>query len=518
MVSAAIVKFELNVVNSRDNTFMTHAAAFRRQTLKKTFSVVCGIVFSVLLILVESTSAADSENKISFKVSADGTIYARAEFSAANALRQWIFPTRRLHAVDLAKRLENLRFYRGSIPVEFSAAASNVYETREDADGFSFVIKKRETATADAAFISRTDENGLQILLGDLLPNAWLEKDLPVRVSFEVPNDWRVLSSAEKISDNIFAVSKCSEAVFVAGSDWREIKSASRQNLRIAVKGARTLNDTQIRQTADSVAAAYQNLFGETSGAKMIFLAPYPQKVEPARWSAETLGANINILSGDSASETTAFNRLHEQLRHEFFHFYFPRGVRLKGAYDWFYEGFALYVALKIGVRGKVIRFEDFLQTLGRAFAIADFADRAAAVRNEPPQSLAKLSQKRFENASDETAYIYAKSLFVAFMCDLAIHLESRGARRLEDFLRRMFDEYGTKGKSADAEQAIREIFENSKAHDLLRKYAFEGSFITIEKEIDEAGFRFESGALQIVGKLRGRQKDLLKKLGYNPL
>ena len=41
-----------------------------------------------------------------------------------------------------------------------------------------------------------------------------------------------------------------------------------------------------------------------------------------------------------------------------------PNSLKLEGDYDWFFEGFTLYMALRTALELKVIDFKGFLKTL----------------------------------------------------------------------------------------------------------------------------------------------------------
>src|SRR5207245_2243287 len=101
----------------------------------------------------------------------------------------------------------------------------------------------------------------------------------------------------------------------------------------------------------------------------------FPRTSGPGSWEADTRGSSVTIISSDTPFKSQSLQQLHEQLRHEIFHLWIPNGVNLSGNYDWFYEGFALYQALKSGITMNRIRFEDFLDTISRAYNIDNAAE-----------------------------------------------------------------------------------------------------------------------------------------------
>ena len=161
----------------------------------------------------------------------------------------------------------------------------------------------------------------------------------------------------------------------------------------------------------------YQELFAAKPNQKtQIFLLRFPKDIKSGRWEAETRGANVVIISSDMPFKTHSVQRLHEQLRHEIFHLWLPNGVNLSGNYDWFYEGFALYASLRTALAMNQIRFEDFLDTLGRAHSIDTLQSRRV--------SLIEASKNRWNGANTQ---VYARGMLVAFLIDTALLQKSKG-------------------------------------------------------------------------------------------
>ena len=116
----------------------------------------------------------------------------------------------------------------------------------------------------------------------------------------------------------------------------------------------------------------------------------------------------------------------------------------LKGSYDWFYEGFALYEEQKLGVKMNQIRFDDLLATLGRAYDV----DRLTGAR----ASLIDASKGRWAGGNST---VYARGMLVAFLCDVALLDASKGKRSVETVLRSVFEKYRPPARGADASEAI---------------------------------------------------------------
>jgi predicted metalloprotease with PDZ domain len=204
--------------------------------------------------------------------------------------------------------------------------------------------------------------------------------------------------------------------------------------------------------------------------------------------------------------------KLHEQLRHETFHLWLPNAVNLSGNYDWFYEGFTIYQALRTGVELNQIRFEDYLHTVSRAYDLA---------RNDATGKSLSLLEASNVRWSGSNNYVYAKGLLVAFLCDVALLQKSKGKRSLADIFRAVYRKHRAPAQVEDGNQAVLRILKNSPELVLIvRNYIEGGAEVEWREYLEAAGLEADSLSaatrLEIKADLNGRQKDLLNDLGYN--
>jgi predicted metalloprotease with PDZ domain len=260
---------------------------------------------------------------------------------------------------------------------------------------------------------------------------------------------------------------------------------------------------------AAEICNEYGRVFGGVPVPKIdVYLIPMPQPgVSKGVWEAETRGSTVVIASSDMPFRTQSVQRLHEQLRHEIFHLWFPNGVDLTGRYDWFYEGAALYESLKTGVAVNRIGFTDMLDTLSRAYGI----DSSMM----PRRSLIDASRDRLRG--NETQ-LYARGMIVAFLTDLVLLQRSRGRRSIETMLAELYRSYKGAALPADGNAAVLALYDASPE---LRTLA--ADHIRGAKPIDWAGIIEAAGLehgpgipLRVRARISGRQKALLDKLGYN--
>jgi predicted metalloprotease with PDZ domain len=433
---------------------------------------------------------------------------------SADAGKSWSFLQNYADVTGLGERIENFKLFDAQAreiaikklaPGEFEAekpAASFQYEVRAE-------IPKVLTASAHVSWLAETD--GL-LMTGDLLPNNL--QNFSAKITFELPENWRVATSETKTSEKSFSVKTIEKAIFLVGKNWREqSKQMEKTELNLATFGAWQFSDAEAFQIAETILSEHRKTFGELPFPRtQILLLPFPQTANFERWRAETRGSTVTIISAPTTFKSAAINRLHEQLRHELFHLWIPNSLNLSGNYDWFYEGFTLYKALKTGVALNQIRFDDFLSTLGRAFDLTEALSRRQSV------SLVEASNKRWINSNE---LIYAKGIVVAFLCDATLLRESKGKRDLDSIFRETFQKHRFPNQREDGNAAILRILKsNAELVSTAEKYIEGNSKIDWLSDLQTFGIGAEkiSGAteLKVISKPNGRQKDLLNKLGYN--
>lgn len=433
---------------------------------------------------------------------------------AASGGKSWSFLQNYADVTNLGERIENLKLFDAQgEEIAFKKLATGEFEAERIAASFQYEVKteipKVLTAAAHVSWLAEID--GL-LMLNDLMPNNLQASG--AKISFELPENWRVATSETRAGEKTFSVKTIEKAIFLIGKNWREqSKSIEKTELSLATFGEWQFSDAEAFEIAATILSEHRKVFGEIPFPKtQVLLLPFPQNANFERWRAETRGSTVVIISALTTFKSAAINRLHEQLRHELFHFWIPNSLNLSGNYDWFYEGFTLYKALKTGVALNQIRFDDFLSTLGRAFDLTEALSRRQSV------SLIEASQKRWINSNE---LIYAKGIVVAFLSDATLLRESKGKRDLDSIFQSAFQKHRVPNQREDGNAAILRILKSSaELVPLVEKYIEGNSKIDWLSDLQTFGIVAEkkSGAteLKVVAKPGGKQKDLLNKLGYN--
>lgn len=374
---------------------------------------------------------------------------------------------------------------------------------------YRFYLEPLSQPSAAAHLSWIEDDSGL-IMLDDLLPQ--LGPNVSARVSFDLPAGWTVSSNSAEADAGRFNVADIEKAVFYIGRKRREkLVNIGETQLKIGISGAWLFTDDEAAEMATSVFTEYKQLFGSVPNSDVaVDIRKYPIPAGTGNWEADTRGASVTIISADMPFKTQSLQRLHEQLRHEIFHLWIPNGINLSGNYDWFYEGFALYQSLKLGVDVNRIRFDDFLDTLSRVYDID--AMQSAKI------SLIDASTNRWTGSNTR---VYARGMIVAFMCDLALLEKSKGKRAVPDLLREIYTSHRPPNQRMNGNDALVKILQAvPELKEIAARYIVGSEIIEWTKLLNAAGIdpvvKDQLTKLTVTPRPSGRQKELLNKLGYN--
>jgi predicted metalloprotease with PDZ domain len=490
---------------------------FKRQITKQSReaeSKIHLILFSLavmLLLFAGDTSAQALDVKI--KVVPGSPARVRVEGRRAEAATAWSIRNFYGSAAGLAERVENFQLFgeegaavavRKLAPGEFTAAGP--------ASRFSYDFKLDPPAfVSDSSHVSwLTADRGL-LMLADLLPTPLTN----AKVELSIPAGWKVSTAEPRTAAGVFEVTDADRAVFAVGRELRERRGrAGSLTFTLVTAGVWAFTE---EEAADS-AAEILKLHQETAGGSprqspYVVLLPLPQTGAAGNlWSAETRGATVVLVSGRLPSKLAAKAQLDGALTHELFHLWVPNGLALEGEYDWFYEGFTNYVALRAGMRRGQLTFHDYVNALGNAY------DSYRRARGPSEVSLIEASQRRFAGGG---GLVYHKGLLVAFLYDLTLMRQTGGKNSLTDVYRELFRRHARGNPPAEGNRAVAQVLGSTGGMRAFVERYVEGSTeLTLPTLIEPFGLRVEPGGARthvgVNDSLDSAQRELLRKLGYN--
>lgn len=472
-------------------------------------------IFLIILLSNSSVFSQDFEIKIKLSSNGESKIFIEGKLLNNKDLidENWSFLQNYADAENLGKRVDDLKLFdENEREISYKKFADGVFVADRRISKFYYTVNAKVLDNLLLnAHISWLDKTHGLLMLNDLFPQ-FKKKNITAKIIFEMPEKWKISTSEQSIDNKTYLVEDIEDAVFLVSENGREKEFVVKNSkITFTILDEWQFDDETAYEMAEEIVREYAGLFDEVpfKNARIV-LMNFPGKFDLNRWRAETRGANVTILSTRTFAASSARQRLHEQLRHEIFHLWIPNSLNLSGEYAWFYEGFAIYQALRTGVQVGQIRFEDFLNTLEQAY----FLDQKRSVEN----SLPDISKMRWNG---EVSSVYAKGMLVAFLCDTAIMRESGGKRDLENIFREIYRKHGKLSETQDANTSVLNVLqEYRELTPIIQKYIKGTEKIDWTDYITVLGIEntgsIQNPELKLRSKLSGSEKALLKKLGYN--
>ncbi len=472
-----------------------------------------------MLLLIGHLSAAHAQtSEARITVLSTSPARVKVEGKRADATTVWSFRNVYASIIGLGERIENLKLTDASgANVSVRKLAPGEYEAAGAATNWSYEVKlEPPMPVTDAAYVSWiAGERGF-LMLGDLLPRKVDEKHAAsnqARIRLSLPANWKAVSNETKLKELEFEVADTEDAVFFIGPNLRERRErVGPMEISLATAGTWAFSDSDVMSMAVSILKNYTERIGGTTRSRaMLILAQFPGSVSAERWSAETRGGTVLLLSGQSPSKLAGLAQLTTPLTHELFHLWVPNGLALKGNYDWFYEGFTMYQALSASVRLGLLTFQDYLNALARAY------DIYLGANDRQKLSLLEASRRRW---SGGTGIVYRKGMLVAFLYDISVRHASKGKRTLDDVYRALFRQ-SSAAQSRDGNEVVLELLKSQEnMQDLVRRYVESAEEIDLAQTLSPFGLMVARGQMRtqisVASSLSRQQRDLLSAFGYN--
>jgi predicted metalloprotease with PDZ domain len=406
----------------------------------------------VVGLVVLAASAGVQAQTLNVRVAVTSTTPARIRINAEfpNPADVISFPNSYGGVLGLAERIENVeaRVASGQA-VTVRELAPGEFQTSEKFNQISYDVNLNESMSpAQASHVSwLNSERGL-LMLSDLLPRSIKGSGAfsSVKIQLELPGAWTAASNSEKQTSMAYFTEEPDKAVFLIGPQLQERSQRSgAKDLSVVLSGDWPIADKDALKIGRQIAQEYSKLTGfELKRNAVLILVPFPGDVGPERWAAETRGNAVVLLLGHKGSRRQTLSRLGIVLAHEIFHLWVPNSLKLEGDYDWFFEGFTIYQALRMDLRLHLISFDDYLDTIARVY------DSYLSAPDRENLSLIQASERRWTTSS---TLVYDKAMLVAFLYDLQLRRTSVCKASVADLYRQLFRRAST--RQADANETI---------------------------------------------------------------
>lgn len=449
-----------------------------------------------LAVLTSSVGAQGTQVTITIEVPR-----VRIEITSNTKSKEWSFRNSYAGALGLGERVEGLATKESNI----QKLATGEFQSAQAVSEVHYVVRLDQVRTGDLAHVSWLSGDYGFLMLADLLPEAVL-KQPTVRLKFQLPSGWSALTSVEDKNEE-FVLNSPDEQVFFLGKNLRRLDDRNKK-LQMVIHGDWKFKDRDARKSAEKVFESYLDLTRFTPPRPVtIFIAPIPTSETSSQWKAETRGSTVVLLINQQANFLNWVGQLGVIFTHELFHVWIPNSLKLEGSYDWFFEGFTLYVALQSALKLNLIKFDEYLATIARVYdSYLSYTDS---------QSLLDASASRWTNSG---SLVYDKGMLVALLYDLTLRLETGGSDTLKAKYQSLLSRLV--GKSTDANEAIIGSMGSSAAtRQIFTSYVEEPRRIELPLSLAPFGIDVVVGnsksELKVRKELTPGQLKLLKSLGY---
>src|SRR5215217_5256608 len=387
--------------------------------------VRCFVFLLILGCVNIARAGTDTRSRVTISIIEPGYIKVKAALSIPT--RSWSFRNAYAGVLGIAERVSDFRATGESGgDVVISKSAVGEYRSELNATGITYTVNVSQPSPADISHVSWVAGDRGFLMFADLIPQD-LES---LSVGFKLPAGWTVASAIHAELNGQYQLSEPEKAVFLIGRSLRKTSNAvDGMPLDLVVSGTWPFKDNKALDAATRVMKEYRALTGfKLPKTSVVMIAPLPVAVGSIKWRAETRGSTVVLLIDPAASFNNWTGQLAVIFTHEIFHLWVPNSLKLDGDYDWFFEGFTLYTALRAALELKIINFREYLDTLARVYdSYLSYPDDV---------SLIDASERRWTTPG---SFVYDKGMLVAFLCDLAIRTASAGKISLADKYRELF-------------------------------------------------------------------------------
>ena len=465
------------------------------------------LILIVFLGLAGASAKASVPNKVTVAISTTGLI--RVEVELPTPARSWSFRNAYAGALGLAERVEEFQaFTESGKDARAKKSATGEFRSEIDAGRILYMVRLSNPRASDLPHASWLVEGRGFLMFADILPVDIAR----VSAEFIVPAGWTVESSMTPDANGRYEVLAPEKSVFFVGRQpgkaSKNAGSAGGMMLEAIVQGTWRFKEDDVLDAATEVMERYQALTGfKLLGKSVIMIAASPVALGNSIWKAETRGSSVVVVMDPAARSKNSLGQVRVIFTHELLHLWVPNSLKLEGDYDWFFEGFTLYIALRTALELKVINFNGFLTTLSGVYdSYSSYPDSL---------SLIEESERRWTSTGSQ---VYVKGMLVAFLYDLLVRKESGGKTTLATIYRDLFN--GTVTDNANANEAIIRLLGSSPASkDFVKAYVENSKEIELERLLPAYGLEVDLSAktsqLRVSRELNEEQRELLRSLGF---
>jgi len=478
----------------------------------------CGAAFPVWPVLFgcllsASFSTANAQT-VTARISVISTNPARIRVSAElnRAIRTISFRQTYAGILGLGERIQSLQAFGGNgSALTTHTMGAGEFRADEAFARFGYEVDLAPPSRpSQMSHVSWLDPDKGLLLMADLLPQRFDgASSSKAQLTIEPPPGWSVRGNLSS-DGSTYVLNDPDSAIFLLSRSIHEKQQrVSSINVSVLLSGEWPVSENEVLKSTTRILKEYLRVtkFALKDDA-FLFLVPYAGGAGPDNWTSETRGSAVVLLLGKNSSPRRVLARLEVVLSHELFHLWVPNSLKLPGAYDWFFEGFTIYQALRTDLRLGFISFDGYLETL------AHVADSYGAAGSDS-LSLLDASEQRWTTSAQT---VYEQGMLVAFLYDLTLRKQTGCEASLEDVYPKLFRP-ASAGQASGNEIIIKLLTEPDDLKTFARDYLERPAKINLDEILSSYGIVQASGSGPTkwtpAANLTQAQRKLLGCLGY---
>lgn len=287
--------------------------------------------------------------------------------------------------------------------------------------------------------------------------------ELKAEIVFELPKDWKISTPWMRTSDNGFlaeSLDMLDNNLLVVGNQIEDRIQVDGMSILLVTPSSISHRMELLRNTMKAILPVYKQVFKELPGTNYLICVS-KNEIEDGEAYANSFHQMFNDKNLKEREIVWA-----NTFAHEMFHYW--TGIiyndNFEGNY-WFSEGFTDYYSSLALIRSNTVSEQDYLKKL--AFQFARFHSVRSLMREKV--SLIQAGHHKIENWH----LIYGGGATIAFVLDVEIRSITEGRKSLDDFMERLYVEFGKKGNPFTIEDQIRILNQltNSDFGPIFKKY-----------------------------------------------
>jgi len=357
------------------------------------------------------------------------------------------------------------------------------------------------------------DEKRLLLLGGHSLFLYDLEEWNPASMTFDLPKDFGILTTAIKNPDGSYYLSDVRDGHFLLGNfpahfDIHEIHLKF-SDIKLAVEKGSPYQSRQIAKFVAGFIKAMHSILGGFPETKMaVFFLQFPKELKKIGYRGSASRDTVYFFSGGLENESEEFKkRVLWKFGHELFHAFNPQSLKPMNPQDlyWFWEGFTDYMALKIMSYNRLYDNQAFLNACASVYG--------QYMKNPLRESLSLIQASReFFSDKNSEDLTYDKGFLVAFLMDLELFFYGDRLRSLDGFFKLLFRKYIEEKEACSGQKIMDDIDAINLLKQISDKYIKKAESETGKISFLKYGLEFMD-ALQKMILLRKSSQEVKEKI-----